>query len=210
MNIGIIGSGNVGGTLGTRWAALGHTVVFSSRNPGSSEMRELVARAGPGARAASAAEAAASSEAVLLATPWPATRQAIESAGDLAGKILIDATNPLLPGLAGLEFGGTASGGEQVASWASGARVVKAFNTVGFNVMADPRFGDRPAALFYCGDDADAKRAVHQLASGMGFQALDAGPLRQARLLEPFALLWISLALVQGYGRDIAFDLMRR
>jgi len=173
-------------------------------------MRELVRNAGGTARAASSADAAASSDIVLVATPWPATRGAIEGAGPLAGKILIDATNPLLPQLAGLEFGNTTSGAEQVASWAPGARVVKAFNTIGFNIMANPRFGDRAASMFYCGDDAAAKQVVHQLAAEIGLDAHDAGPLGQARLLEPFAMLWISLAVAHGYGREIAFDFMRR
>jgi predicted dinucleotide-binding enzyme len=173
-------------------------------------MRELALKAGGNARAATVAEASASSDVILLATPWPAARKAIESCGSLAGKIVIDATNPLLPQLAGLEYGNTGSGAEQVASWAPGARVVKAFNTVGFNIMANPSFGDRVAVLFYCGDDALAKQVVHQLATGIGFDAHDAGSLRQARVLEPFALLWISLAMVHGYGREIAFALLRR
>lgn len=210
MKIGIIGAGNVGGTLGTRWAAAGHQVVFSSRNPSSKEITALAAAAGPNARTASVAEAVAASDVLLLATPWPATEPALRSAGSLAGKILIDATNPLLPNLSGIEFGTTTSGAEQVAQWAPGAKVVKAFNTIGNNIMEDPNFGGTPAVLFYCGDDAAAKQTVHALASGLGFDAHDAGPLTQARVLEPLALLWISLALVQGYGRNIAFQLMKR
>jgi predicted dinucleotide-binding enzyme len=210
MNIGIIGSGNVGGTLGTRWSALGHRVVFSSRNPQSDEMRKMVQEAGPGASAASVAEDVRGSDVLLVATPWPATQQAVQSAADISGKVLIDATNPLLPDLSGLSVGTTTSGAEQVASWAAGARVVKAFNTVGFNIMKNPKFAGSSAALFYCGDDGEAKRVVHQLASELGFDARDAGPLTQARLLEPFALLWISLAIKQGYGRDFGFQLMTR
>jgi predicted dinucleotide-binding enzyme len=207
MNIGILGSGNVGGTLGARWATAGHRVIFSSRNPQSAEMRDLVDKAGANSRAATAEEAVAASEIVVLATPWPATRTLLEGL-PLAGKILVDATNPLLPRLAGLELGTTSSGAEAVASWAPGARVVKAFNTVGFNVMADPKFGGAAAVLFYCGDDDGAKQSVHRLATDLGFDARDAGPLTQARLLEPFALLWISLSLRQG--RDFAFQLMTR
>jgi predicted dinucleotide-binding enzyme len=210
MKIGIIGSGNVGGALGRRWAAAGHEILFSSRNPSSGAMQAVVAEAGPTARAASPGEAAAEGEIVLLATPWNATRDAIRGAGSLEGKVLIDATNPLLPNLAGLEMGTTTSGGEQVAGWAPGARVVKAFNTIGANIMADPGFGDSRPVLFYCGDDKAAKQKVHQLAAEIGFDAHDAGPLRQARLLEPFALLWISLALEHGYGREIAFRFLRR
>lgn len=210
MNLAIIGSGNVGGILGKRWALVGHQVVFASRTPGSEEMRHLVAEAGPNARSGTAAEALAAADVLLLSTPWPATRQIVEGLGALTGKVLIDATNPLLPRLAGLEFANTTSGAEQVAQWAPGASVVKAFNTIGNNIMADASFASGQPVLFYCGDDAQAKRQVHQLAVDLGFDAQDAGPLTQARLLEPFALLWISLAMTQGYGREIAFQFMKR
>jgi len=210
MKIGIIGSGNVGGALGTRWAQAGHDVIFGSRNPASDAMRQLAAKAGTTARAASFKDALEVSELLLLATPWPATRAALEGLGDLAGKVLVDATNPLLPDLAGLEYGTTTSGAEQVAGWARGAKVVKAFNTVGFNIMANPALGGGRPVMFYCGDDAGAKRMVKPLVEELGFESIDAGPLSQARLLEPFALLWISLALVHGQGRDIGFKLLRR
>jgi|SRR5581483_9546981 len=209
MNIGIIGSGSVGGTLGSRWARNGHTVTFGTRKPESDEMRQLVDRAGGAARAASQAEAA-QSDVLLLATPWEATREIVESLGDLTGKIVIDAVNPLLPRLAGLAVGTTTSAAEQVAQWARGAKVVKAFNTVGFNIMESPDFGGERPALFYCGDDAAAKQTVKGLVDELGFDALDAGPLTQARLLEPFAMLWISLAYGAGFGREIAFRLLRR
>jgi 8-hydroxy-5-deazaflavin:NADPH oxidoreductase len=210
MKIGIIGSGNVGGTLGTRWAQAGHHVVFGSRNPGSDAMRQLTAEAGATTRAAPFNEAVEASEVLLLATPWPATKAAVEGLGDLTGKVLIDATNPLLPNLAGLEYGATTSGAEQVADWAHGAKVVKAFNTVGFNVMANPAFGPGRPVMFYCGDDAGAKGMVKPLVDDLGFESVDAGPLSQARLLEPLALLWISLALFHGQGREFAFSLLRR
>jgi 8-hydroxy-5-deazaflavin:NADPH oxidoreductase len=210
MKIGIIGSGNVGGTLGARWARLGHEVTFSSRNPNSDVMKQLVARAGGKARAATPADVARDNEVLLLSTPWPAAREALASLGDLNGKTLIDLTNALLPNLQGLELGNTTSAGEQVAAWALGAKVVKAFNTVGFNIMENPVFGSDKAVMFYCGDDAGAKQIVNQLTVELGFDAVDAGPLRQARVLEPFALLWISLAYGSGYGREIAFKLLRR
>ena len=208
MNIGIIGSGNVGGTLGRRWSKGGHRVIFSSRNPASDEMQRLTAETGAGS--ATVAEAAKASDVLLLATPWPAAQAALNSAGDLTGKVLIDAINPLLPDLSGLAVGATTSGAEQVAAWAPGARVVKAFNTVGYNVMQDPKFPAGAAVMFYCGDDAAAKATVRPLIAELGFDPQDAGPLSQARLLEPFAMLWISLAVKYGYGRDIGFQLMRR
>lgn len=210
MKIGIVGSGNVGGTVGLRWAKTGHSVTFSSRNPQSEAMQALVKNSNGAAKAATVQEAVHASELLLLATPWPAARQTIQEMGDLAGKILIDATNPLLPDLSGLVCGTTTSAGEQVAAWARGAKVVKALNTVGYNVMADPKFGSDRAAMFYCGDDKDAKATVKRLLEDLGFDALDAGSMTQARVLEPFALLWISLAYPQGYGREMAFKMLRR
>jgi 8-hydroxy-5-deazaflavin:NADPH oxidoreductase len=209
MKIGILGAGNVGGTLGTRWAQGGHDVVFGSRHPESDEMRHLMGKAGPKARTATIREAAGASGVLLLSTPWPATRDVLSAAGDLGGKIVIDAINPLRADLSGLDLGTTTSASETVAQWAPGARVVKAFNTVGANIMADPDFHGAKPVMFYCGDDGEAKRTVAQLADELGFDAQDAGPLRQARVLEPFAMLWISLAF-GGYGRDIAFAMLRR
>jgi predicted dinucleotide-binding enzyme len=87
---------------------------------------------------------------------------------------------------------------------------VKAFNSIGVNIMADPNFNGRSALLLYCGDDGDAKAAVARLATELGFEAQDAGPLRQARVLEPVALLWVSLAYAQGLGREFAFQIVKR
>lgn len=209
MNIGIIGAGNVGGTLGSRWARNGHHVVFASREPDSAKIREVVKEAGPNASAGSNADAVSRSEVLVLSTPWQAAEGALRAL-DLSGKILIDLLNPLLPDLSGLAVTGADSAAERVARWAPGAKVVKAFNTVGYNIMADPSFDGGPVAMFYCGDDPAAKKTVAALISELGFEALDAGPLTQARVLEPFAMLWISLAVKQGYGRDFAFHLLRR
>jgi 8-hydroxy-5-deazaflavin:NADPH oxidoreductase len=210
MKIGIIGSGNVGGTLGTRWAKAGHQVTFGSRDPGAVDFKQLLARAGSNARAGTLQDAAKSGEVLLLATPWPVTKEIVQGLGDLTGKVVIDATNPLLPDLSGLAVGANTSGAEQVAAWTRGAKVVKAFNTVGSNIMEKPAFGADKAVLFFCGDDAGAKGKVKQLADELGFEGVDAGPLTHARLLEPFALLWISLAFKAGLGREFAFKLLRR
>lgn len=210
MKIGVIGAGNVGGTLGVRWAQAGHSVILSARDLHSAQMKELLRQAGGAARAAAPQEAVMASDILLLATPFPAAREAIASLGNLADKILVDATNPLLSDLTGLSMGTTISAAEQIAVWARGAKVVKAFNTVGYNIMENPAFPAGRPVMFYCGDDAGAKRPIAELISGLGFEPADAGPLRQARVLEPMALLWISLALSQGYGRDIAFQLLRR
>jgi 8-hydroxy-5-deazaflavin:NADPH oxidoreductase len=210
VKIGTIGAGSVGGTLGRAWAAKGHDVVFGVRDPRGPKVQELVRATGGKARAASPAEAAAHGEVVLLATPWAAAQAALRGAGDLRGKILVDATNPLEPDLSGLALGHTTSAGEEVARWAPGARVVKAFNTIGAQHVANPRFGAEKASMLVCGDDLGAKETVLGLAEVLGFDPVDAGPLRQARLLEPLAMLWISLAYAYGHGPDIAFKLLRR
>lgn len=207
MKIGVIGTGNVGGTLGRRFAQAGHAVAFGSRKPESAEMAQLGRESG--ARIVSPREAAQSAEAIVLATPWPSTAEALGGLGDLAGKIVLDCTNPLKSDLSGLTLGTTSSGGEQVAEWARGARVVKVFNTVGYGVMANTAFGSESATMLYCGDDAAAKAVARDLAAQLGFDPVDAGPLKQARSLEPLALLWVSLA-IGGMGTDIAFRLMRR
>ncbi|HTG32225.1 MAG TPA: NADPH-dependent F420 reductase [Thermoanaerobaculia bacterium] len=208
MRIGVIGAGSVGGALGRGWLRAGHEVTFGVRNPSDPKSARL--REETGAQAASVAEAAASGEVVVFATPWEATQDAVKSAGDLAGKIVFDCTNPLAPRLSGLTHGFDTSAAEQVASWAPGARVVKIFNTTGANNMENPDFHGVAATMFYCGDDAEAKATGAGLAADLGFDPVDAGNLEQARLLEPLALLWIRLAYVQNQGRDIAFKLMKR
>ena len=139
-------------------------------------------------------------------------QSAIQAAGKLAGKILIDATNPLAMRSEGLRLvlGHTTSAGEQVASWATGARVVKAFNTTGANNMADPKLGSQSASMFVCGDDAEARSTAMKLAEELGFEAVDCGPLSSARYLEPMAMLWIHLCIGLGRGPDFAFQIVKR
>ncbi|HEV2616074.1 MAG TPA: NADPH-dependent F420 reductase [Candidatus Acidoferrales bacterium] len=210
MNIAIFGAGNVGSALGKGWAAKGHSVYFGVPEPQSEKMRALVKSVGANARAGSVKDAATNADVIVLATPWPATHDAILAAGKLDGKIVIDCTNPLKPDLSGLVLGQTTSAAEQVAQWAPGARVVKAFNTTGAGNMANPRYDGKEITMCIAGDDAQAKSTVMQLARDLGFDPVDAGPLQNARLLEPFAMLWIYLAVKQGLGSDIAFQLLRR
>ncbi len=209
MKIAIIGAGNVGGTLGKRWAGAGHDILFGVRDPAREKYQSLVTQTGGRAVLATNADAARVAQVIVLATPWTTTEAALADCGSLAGKIIVDATNPLGADL-NLAMGLTDSGGEQVARWANGARVVKAFNSTGFNVMDDPVLDGRHAAMFVAGDDAAAKGVVLDLASAIGFEAIDAGPLKIARLLEPMAVLWIHCAYRQGLTRDYAFSLIRR
>lgn len=211
MKIAVVGAGNVGGALGKLFSAKGHDVVFGVRDPKDPKLAGLVKATDGKARAASVREAASFGDVVVLATPWGAAQDAIESCGNLAGKIVVDCVNPLAPDLSGLVIGTSNSAGEEVARWAKGARVVKAFNTIGAVNFGNPRFGLENASMFICGDDAAAKSAVGTLASELGFDVVDAGPLTAARLLEPLAMLWIHLAIKQGLGpTGHAFKLLRR
>lgn len=205
----IIGAGNVGGTLGRRWAENGHSVVYGTRHPNSKEAITVLRETRQG-RSALPSEAAQQADVIVLANPWPATKSIVEGLGRLAGKIILDCTNPILPNLAGLELGHNTSGAEKVAQWAKGAHVVKILNTTGSNNMENPGYPQGRPVMLYCGDDPAAKQTAHQLATELGFDAVDAGPLTQARLLEPLAMLWISLAVHQGLGREFAFQLMKR
>jgi 8-hydroxy-5-deazaflavin:NADPH oxidoreductase len=132
--------------------------------------------------------------------------------GDLKGRVVMDATNPLAmgPDGVGLEIGHGISGGEKVQGWAAGASVFKTLNTTGYGNMAEPAFDGVKSVMFVAGDDEAAKPKVLALIGELGFEAVDAGPLRIARLLEPHAMLWIHLALNRGLGRDWAFALVRR
>jgi predicted dinucleotide-binding enzyme len=212
MKIAIIGAGNVGGALGANWAQKGHDVVFGVRDPKAEKTQTLLRLIGGKASAASPAEAAAAADVIVLSTPWPATEAAIRSMGSLKGKIILDATNPLAmgPDGLGLEIGHSISGGEKVQGWAAGASVYKTLNSTGFGGMAEPIFNGVKSVMFVAGDDDAHKPKVIDLVGQLGFDAVDAGPLRAARLLEAHAMLWIHLALVRGLGRDWAFALVRR
>lgn len=209
MKIAVIGTGNVGSALGNRWAKGGHQVIFGTRDPTSEKVQALLQGSGPNACAAGVKEAAASAEVIAFATPWGSTQAAIQTAGDLMGKIVIDCTNPIAAD-GGLALGHTTSGGEQVAIWATGARVVKAFNTTGAGNMINSDYGASKPTMFICGDDVEAKKLVAGLAEELGFEAIDSGPLAIARYLEPLTMLWVYLAYVQKLGPNIAFKLIKR
>lgn len=209
MKITIIGAGNVGGTLGKRWAHNGHRIVYVSREPGSDKMRGLLAVTPDATVTSDSASACTDADAILLATPWAAVPAALAGAGDLSGKALLDATNPIGPGVA-LLWPEAGSGGQEVARLAPGARVVKIFNTTGWGNMADPLYAGGPTAMFLCGDDAEAKSLAASLAEELGFITFDVGGLDKAHLLEAVALTWINLAFVQDYGQDIAFRIVKR
>ena len=210
MKIGILAAGRVGSTLGRVWVNTGHEVRFGVRDPAAAKIAHLVEELGATASAGTVAEAAAFGEVVVVATPWSATKSALKQAGDLAGKVVLDCTNPLQDDLDTLDVPTSTSGGEQVAKWARGARVVKIFNTTSSTNMADPNYGDVRVTMLYAGDDPEAKAVAADLARDVGFEPVDFGPLRGARLLEELALAWITLAYPRGLGPDFALQVLRR
>jgi predicted dinucleotide-binding enzyme len=201
MQVAIIGAGQVGTALAGALRRVGHQIVFGVKAPASGRTDQ-----------ADVAEAARRADTVILAVPFAAAAGVIAAASGFAGKILIDATNPLGVGDGGLglTLGFATSGAEQIAALAPRAKVFKTFNQTGFeNMTAARSYAARPV-MFVAGDDAAAKAVVLALVGDVGFEAVDAGGLRAARLLEPLAMLWIELARKGGLGADFTFSLQRR
>jgi predicted dinucleotide-binding enzyme len=210
MNIGIIGSGNMGGGLGKLWANKKHRIIFSySRDP---EKLKALSESSANVKTGTPAEATEESEVILLSVRWETVKDALKLAGPMEGKILIDCTNPLSPDMSELAVGHTTSAAEEIAKMIPGSKVIKAFNTVFAEVYhSDSRmFGSRLPSMFYCGDDSGAKSTVAKLINDVGFKPIDAGPLKNARYLEPLAMLMIQFGYGQGMGTNIAIDLIRR
>lgn len=203
MKIAVIGAGQVGGILGNAWQRRGHDISYGVPNPDDPKYTSL------GTAVTTNEEAARAADIVVLCTPWRSTRDAVQACGDLAGKPLIDCTNPLTSDFTALTVGHTTSGAEQVAGWAPGARVCKAMNQIGAPVMDAPALAGTPV-MFVCGNDDAAKKSTIWLVEELGFEAVDAGELTVARMLEPFGLLWIHLALRRGFGTNWGFGILRR
>ncbi len=209
MNIGIIGAGNIGGTLGRIWSAKGHTVIFGVRNPLAPRVQTVLEESEHRASAVLIKEAALRSDVIVLATPWEAVGEVAFQLVGITGKILVDCTNPVKPNSEWpLAQGNSAA--EEIAKRLPGFRVVKAFNTLGAANLSDVTFGTMHADAFICGDDAEAKQIVAGLAKEIGFDSVDVGGLRSAEMLESLAKLWITLAYHQGIGPNIAFKLLHK
>lgn len=201
MKIAIIGAGNVGATLGKSLAEVGHELIFGVANPEKYVDSELAGKI------TKVSEAANESAIILLAVPFNAVSEVLNSCGYVSGKIIINATNPLgmtENGL-GLTLGFETSGAEKVAEVATNAKVVKCFNQTGAENMANPN----GSMMFVCGDDSDAVETVRKLAEEIGFEAINFGKLKQARLLEPLAMTWIHLAINLKKGRNFTFKIQR-
>lgn len=216
MKIAIVGAGKVGGALGRSWAKAGHSIIFGVRDTAGGKTKPPLAEIGTAASAAVVPDAVRSGDVVVLATPWDAVPSVIAAMGDLRGKIVIDCTNPLAlnaEGSLGLSLGSSTSGAEEIARLAPQARVVKAFNTYGWENFADPAYpayGDLKPVMFYCGDDDEAKEVVAKLAHDLGFEPVDTGGLGMARTLEPLALMWIRLSVRNGRSPNFTWAVLRR
>lgn len=204
--VAVIGTGRMGGAIGPRFAETGHMVIYGSRDPSAEKVQSLVARTGEGASAVEQAAAIAVADIVVLALPWNATEALIKtSVDDLDGKIIMDITNASLKALRPDREGAVdSSAGEIIQSWAPAAKVVKAFNTVGYHVVVDPSLGNGPVTVPLVGNDAAAKQRVAEIVQAMGFETIVLGGIEQAHVLEGMANLYF---VPYGSGRfDEAFE----
>ena len=211
MRIGILGSGLMGGKLGTIFARAGHDVVFSYARS-QAKLDDLARKAGKHARAGTAREAAHGADAILLAVHWLRVDDVLKQTGDLSGQVVITCSLPMNQENTELVVGTTSSGAEELAKKLPKARVAAAFNTVPsevfFPVYEAKRKANGPSVVFY-GDDEKAKQVAARLISDVGFEPVDAGPLRIARYAEPFALLMGQLAYEGGGGPEVAYRFER-
>jgi hypothetical protein len=211
MRIGILGSGLMGGKLGTIFARAGHAVVFSYSHS-QQKLERLAREAGGNARAGTPREAAQDADVLLLAVHWSRVDDVLRQAGDVAGKVIVSCSLPMNADDSDLVVAHTSSGVEELAKKARGAAVVSAFGTVPsevlFSVFEARESGRRPS-LVYCGDDGEAKETAARLIRDVGFDPVDAGPLQIARYIEPFTLLVGKLAYEGEGGPALAYRFER-
>ncbi|MDR3528277.1 MAG: NAD(P)-binding domain-containing protein [Rhizomicrobium sp.] len=194
MQIAIMGAGAVGGALGSSWSRVGHTIRYGVENPSNPKYLAIAARSG-NAIVTTVATAAKDAAVIVLAVPFEAAETVLSQCGDLAGRVVIDATNPLRLGSEGLALtmGFATSAAECVAQFAKDAAVFKTLNQVGAAVMGRAQELPSPPVMFVAGDNVAGKTMVMTLVEELGFFPIDAGGLSAARLLEPLAMLWIDL-----------------
>ena len=211
MNITIVGPGKLGSGLAKLWTRKGHGVSLTfSRDP--VKLEAIAKELGPLAHAGSLEEAVARSEVVVFTTKWALVPEALAQAGSLEGKVVLDCTNTMTPRKTAEGLAELRSCAEVLAQMAPGARVIKTFNQAFQQLLhSESRlFAGQKPTMFYCGDDAAAKAIAARLIEDTDFEAVDAGPLENARLVEAYALLVIRLGHTLGLGTDIAMKLMRR
>jgi hypothetical protein len=203
--IAIIGTGDVAGALGPEFAALGHDIVYGSRNPLRDEVKALVKRTGGNASATTQQESVIDADIVVLAVPGRLAESITKDLGDLSGKIIIDPTNNYvregIPHLAS-----ETSNGELIQAAAPGASVVKAFNTLNWRQMVDPASSGGPISIPLAGNSAEAKSKVAELVAGMGLEPVDVGPIQNAHFVEGMLVLWIY---ARGNGNAFNYHLRK-
>jgi predicted dinucleotide-binding enzyme len=205
MQIAIIGTGNVGGALATKWAQSGHHIYLGVQNIESFKGKDLLSN--PHTSVHTIQEAVQKADIILLATPAPAAVEITQSLGDTTGKIIIDAMNIVM----GRGPQGYTNTSQAILDHTATRDVVKCFNTTGFNNMANTRYADTQLDMFVAGDSATGKAAATQLAQDAGFaNCYSIGGNDRFELMEQFAWFWINLAMVQGHGREIGFKLLKR
>lgn len=205
MKIAIIGTGNIGGTLGTKWAKKGHTVIAGVRDADNFKGKEVLAEAQ--ILITTIHEAVQKSEIILISTPATVAIEVAKSLGDTTGKIIIDAMN-IVMGRGPEGFTNTA---DAILANTQTRDIVKCFNTTGFNNMRNPVYHSEAIDLFVAGDSERGKEAAIQLAKDAGFaECYSIGGNDKFQLMEQFAWFWINLAMFQGQGREIGFKLLKR
>jgi predicted dinucleotide-binding enzyme len=207
MRIGILGSGLMGGKLGTIFARAEHEVVFSYSHS-QEKLNTLAREAGKNARAGTPAEAVQDADALLLAVHWSRVNDVLKQAGDVAGKTIVSCSLPMNKDDTDLVIAHTSSGAEELAKKVPKAHVVSAFGTVPSEVLFDVfdrRRNAKKPSLVYCGDDSKSKKTAARLIRDVGFDPVDAGPLRIARYTEPFTLLIAQLAYEGDNGPELAY-----
>lgn len=211
MKIAFLGTGKVGAPLAARIANAGHEVVLAMSKEGSSSIASALARSNR-LSALPAHDAVRQAEVVFLATPFSAVEEVLNPLAEgLAGKVLVDCTNPVGPGLShGLKS--ERSGSAVVQSLVPAARVVKAFTIYGFENIENPDYPDfeLAPAMLYCGDELDAKAHVSTLIEACGFEPVDVGGLVQALHLEHMTLLWVRMVRMDGHSPNLVWGAMRR
>jgi len=209
MKISILGTGNLGEALAKALTRQAYHVMIGAKEP-----EKAFAIAGTFdhyAKGATFANAIHYGEVIILAVPYQSVEETLRNTDSYRGKIVIDATNPLImDGMPDLALGHTTSGAEQIARMLPEAKVVKALNTAFTETYLYTSFGPSEASMFYCGDDEEAKKVVKKILTDINLAPIDCGPLSCARMLEPMAALLIRLGINMGMGREIAYKLLVR
>jgi 8-hydroxy-5-deazaflavin:NADPH oxidoreductase len=202
MNIAIIGTGNMAAGLASVWAAAGHAIRIGARD--LSKASALAEKVGHGCFGGGIADAVQRADVVVLAVPFGAAADAIQQAANLAGKVLVDISNPISPDYKELTIGHTTSAAEEIQKLAPQALVVKAFNTIFAQLLSPEARSGKPLQVFIAGDAAAAKSTVSNLVASAGFEAVDAGLLSNSRYLEPIGEMNIHFGFFLGRGPVVA------